>query len=116
MVTQPDYGGLVRYLMQPFLDSPQMLKTNVEVAGDSRRALVRVAFAPEDRGRMFGRGGRNIQAIRAVLEATAALHGQRVSLDVYGEAAHQSRASSDGASGEREQRPRRGDRPIRRRQ
>lgn len=113
MAENPDYEGLVNFLMKPFLDAPEALKTDVEQLGDKQRVLLRVAFSPDDRGRMFGRGGRNIQAIRTVLQATAALHDERVSLDIYGEAAHQSRSSSDeeGSSGQR-QRPRRGERPA----
>lgn len=116
MAGKPDYEGLLRFLMQPFLDSPDALKTDLEQLGDKRRVLLRVAFAPDDRGRMFGRGGRNIQAIRTVLETTAALYDQRVSLDVYGESAQQSRSGSDdGASGDRNRRPRRsGNRPSKR--
>ena len=116
MAGTPDYEGLIRFLMTPFLDSPTDLKTDVEQIGDKRRVLLRVAFAADDRGRMFGRGGRNIQAIRTVLETTAGLYDQRVSLDVYGESAHQSRSSSDDpGSGERSRRPRRHDRPTKRR-
>lgn len=116
MAGKPDYEGLIHFLMKPFLDSPDDLKTDVEQIGDKRRVLLRVAFSPDDRGRMFGRGGRNIQAIRTVLETTAAIYDQRVSLDVYGESAHQSRSGSeDGSSGERSRRPRRNNRPPRRR-
>lgn len=114
MAGQPNYEGIVSFLMKPFLDSPDALKTDVERLGDKQRVLLRVAFSPEDRGRMFGRGGRNIQAIRTVLQATAALYDERVSLDVYGESAHQSRSSSDEDSGgsRRRRPPRRGDRPA----
>lgn len=113
MAETPEYKGLVNFLMKPFLDSPDKLKTDVEQIGDKHRVLLRVAFDPEDRGRIFGRGGRNIQAIRTVLEATASLQGQRVSLDVYGESSHQSASGSseDGGSDSRQRRPRRGGRP-----
>jgi hypothetical protein len=116
MADKPDYEGLVRYLMLPFLDSPEDLKTDVEQLGNHRRVLLRVAFSPDDRGRMFGRGGRNIQAIRTVLETTSTLYEQRISLDVFGESSHQSRTSAeDTRSGDRNRRPRRGgDRPSRR--
>jgi len=114
MAEKPDYEGLINFLMKPFLDSPEALKTDVEQLGDKHRVLLRVAFDPEDRGRMFGRGGRNIQAIRTVLQATAALYDERVSLDVYGESAHQSRsgADEDGGGSRRRRSPRRGDRPA----
>lgn len=114
MAGTPNYEGLVSFLMKPFLDSPEALKTDVERLSDKQRVLLRVAFSPDDRGRMFGRGGRNIQAIRTVLQATAALYDERVSLDVYGESAHQSRSSSDDENGgARRRRPRKGgDRPA----
>lgn len=116
MAGKPDYEGLLRFLMKPFLDSPEELKTDLEQIGDKSRILLRVAFSLEDRGRMFGRGGRNIQAIRTVLETTAALYGERVSLDVYGESSQQARSGSEDASGnERSRRPRRGNRPSPRR-
>ena len=97
MAERPDYEGLVRFLMMPFLDSPEALKTDIERLNGHDNVWLRVAFSAEDRGRMFGRGGRNIQAIRTALKATAALHGQKVSLDVYGESLGQNR--SDGESG-----------------
>ena len=116
MADKPDYEELIHFLMTPFLDSPKDLKTDLEQIGDKRRLLLRVAFSPDDRGRMFGRGGRNIQAIRTVLETTATLYDQRVSLDVYGESAHQSRPNSDEAPpGGRNRRPRRNSRPPKRR-
>jgi predicted RNA-binding protein YlqC (UPF0109 family) len=109
MAQTPDYQGLIEHLMKPFLDSPEALKTNIESLSGGQKVWLRVAFSSEDRGRMFGRSGRNIQAIRTVLEATAALYGQRVSLDVYGETAHQARThDEDGSSGESNRRsPRR---------
>jgi predicted RNA-binding protein YlqC (UPF0109 family) len=116
MAEKPDYEGLLSFLMTPFLDTPDELKTDTEQLAGKRRILLRVAFSESDRGRMFGRGGRNIQAIRTVLETTAALYDERVSLDVYGESSHQSRSNDDGGSGNRSRRPRRnGGRPTKRR-
>lgn len=43
-----------------------------------------MAIEGEDKGRVFGRGGRNIQAIRTVLEAAATIKGQSLYLDIYG--------------------------------
>lgn len=104
----PDYEGLVRFLMAPFLDSPEELKTDAEVLSDHNKVWLRVAFSSEDRGRMFGRGGRNIQAVRTVLQATAALHAQKVSFDVYGESSSQGRSGEEGHGNGEERRRRRG--------
>lgn len=112
MAEKPDYEGLIRFLMAPFLDVPSEFKTDCEQPSANDKVWLRVAFSQEDRGRMFGRGGRNIQAIRTVLRSTAALHGKRLSLDIYGESSSQGRPgnggmSSDGADGRRRRRPER---------
>jgi predicted RNA-binding protein YlqC (UPF0109 family) len=48
------------------------------------RAWIRIAFDSVDKGRVLGRGGRNIQAIRMVIAASAELAGQTAYLDIYG--------------------------------
>ncbi|MEM0981544.1 MAG: KH domain-containing protein [Cyanobacteria bacterium P01_H01_bin.58] len=110
MVAKPNYEGLVKFLMTPFLEFPDHLKMDVEHLGAHNKMWLRVAFSPEDRGRMFGRGGRNIQAIRTVLQATAALQEQRAALDVYGESTGSDRggSSGNGGGGDRRRRGNRG--------
>lgn len=116
MAEKIDYEGLIRFLMMPFLDCPSELKTDCEAPNNHNTVWLRVAFSPDDRGRMFGRGGRNIQAIRTVLQATATLHGHKLALDVYGEGSSQGRSGGPGSSsgGPEGRRPRRGERPRRR--
>jgi predicted RNA-binding protein YlqC (UPF0109 family) len=80
----PDYLGLVRFLIQPFLESPDSLCVDCEMSTSMARVWIRVAFEGEDKGRVFGRGGRNIQAIRTVITAAAATAGHSVYLDIYG--------------------------------
>ncbi|MDJ0696511.1 MAG: KH domain-containing protein [Mastigocoleus sp. MO_167.B18] len=81
----PDYVGLVRYLMQPFLDSAESLSVDCELSGSRRkRAWIRIAFDNTDKGKIFGRGGRNIQAIRTVVAAAAEAAGHSVYFDIYG--------------------------------
>lgn len=82
--TPPDYAALVRFLVQPFLESPNSLKVDCEVIPSNPKVWIRLAFEGEDKGRVFGRGGRNIQAIRTVIEAAAKAAGQSVYLDIYG--------------------------------
>ncbi|MDX2242452.1 MAG: KH domain-containing protein [Leptolyngbyaceae cyanobacterium bins.302] len=91
----PNFETLVRFLIQPFLESPDALKLDCEVAPNRPRVWVRLAFEGADKGRVFGRGGRNIQAIRTVLEAIGQLSGYSVHLDVYGG----SPSSANGESG-----------------
>ncbi|MEM6252611.1 MAG: KH domain-containing protein [Cyanobacteria bacterium P01_D01_bin.156] len=91
----PDFEALVRFLVTPFLESPDALKLDSEPLANGQRLWIRVAFDGEDKGRVFGRGGRNIQAIRKVVRATGALHNCSVNLDVYGESSHESGESSE---------------------
>lgn len=81
---KPDFTGLVQYLLEPFLDHPDSLRIDCEMNAARSRAWVRVAFKEEERGRVFGRGGRNIQAIRTVVQAAGKLAGWTVHLDVFG--------------------------------
>ncbi|MEB3337754.1 MAG: KH domain-containing protein [Leptolyngbyaceae bacterium] len=89
----PDYVGLVRFLVEPFLESPESLRVDCEVAPNKPRVWVRLAFEGTDKGRVFGRGGRNIQAIRTVLQAAAQSVGKIAHLDVYGSDAAQEQAT-----------------------
>jgi hypothetical protein len=79
----PDYVGLIRFLIEPFLDSPAALKVDCEMSHVKERVWIRLAFEGTDKGRVFGRGGRNIQAIRTALQAVAQGAGQSVHLDIY---------------------------------
>ncbi len=74
---------MVRFLIQPFLESPESLKVHCEHSSAQRKTWIRLAFESEDKGRVYGRGGRNIQAIRTVLSAIAKSAGESVYLDIY---------------------------------
>lgn len=93
----PDYVGLVRFLVQPFLESPNSLSVDCEIFPNTARVWIRVAFEGEDKGRVFGRGGRNIQSIRTVIAASAALAGHFVYLDIYGGQAFTSTSDAEDA-------------------
>lgn len=83
----PNYGELVRFLLQPFLEEQQSLRLDCEISSNKKKVWIRVAFEGADRGRVFGRGGRNIQAVRSVLGGASHLAGQSVHLDIYGSGA-----------------------------
>ncbi|WP_313949298.1 KH domain-containing protein [Leptolyngbya sp. FACHB-261] len=85
MAAVPDYTQLARFLIAPLLDDPNSLKLDCEINSARQRAWLRVAFEGSDKGRVFGRGGRTIQAIRTVLEAAAQLVGYTIYLDIYGD-------------------------------
>jgi hypothetical protein len=111
-VSSPDYVELVKFLVQPFLESADALKVDCEIAPRPRRVLIRLAFEGEDKGRVFGRGGRNIQAIRTVLQAVAQTAGYSAHLDIYGSQSGGREGSDDKPALPRSQ-PRRPSRPSR---
>ncbi|ERN41795.1 putative RNA-binding protein (contains KH domain protein) [Rubidibacter lacunae KORDI 51-2] len=110
VATKPDYANLLRFLILPLLDTPDALRVDCEAYGQSQRVWVRVAFEQSEKGRVFGRGGRNIQAIRSVLGAAARAANQSVHLDIYGSGGDRSYGNGDGGGrrgGGRGRRPRR---------
>jgi hypothetical protein len=107
----PDFAGLVRFLVEPFLESPQSLSVDCEVSPRRGRVLVRLAFEGEDKGRVFGRGGRNIQAIRTVLQAVAQTVGYSAHLDIYGSHSNSREGDADDKPSPPKSQPRRPPKP-----
>jgi predicted RNA-binding protein YlqC (UPF0109 family) len=112
VAVSPDYEQLARFLIEPFLEDPQSLKINSEPNPQSKKIWLRVAFDKGDRGKVFGRGGRNIQAIRTTIQTAAAAQGESVFLDIYSDDPPQSddsgrreRSSSGGGNNRKRQSP-----------
>ncbi|KKI99912.1 KH domain-containing protein [Prochlorothrix hollandica] len=82
---QPDYGALIRFLIEPLLDSPSSLKVDCEVLGQGTRVFIRLAFADADKSVALGRGGRNVRAIQVLLKSVGQMAQQTVTLDIFGE-------------------------------
>lgn len=78
----PDYPSLVRLFIEPLIEDPDSLSVDVETTCHHSRVWLRVTFAGQDMGRVFGRGGRTLQAIRQVLSAAAQLANQSLILEV----------------------------------
>ena len=49
---------------------------------NGRMTIFKVQMRQSDVGRIIGRNGQTIQAIRALLTSSAARHGQRATLDI----------------------------------
>ncbi|MGR3279023.1 KH domain-containing protein [Acaryochloris marina] len=79
-----DYSVLVRFLVEPFLEASETLSIDCETNA-SGRVWIRLAFSGTDKGRVFGRGGRTIQAMRTVLEMAGKAANQTVYLEVFNE-------------------------------
>lgn len=72
--------AVTEYLVKAIVDEPD----GVVVEVDERRNAVtmRVHVAPSDMGRVIGRRGRVVQAIRAVVRAAGARDGVEARVDV----------------------------------
>lgn len=103
-MSSPDFSSLVKFLVEPFLDSPDSLRIDCEQNPTQSKVWIRVAFSGDERGKVFGRGGRNIQAIRSVVRATAALWGWSAYFDVFG-SSEQEGSSGHGSTSGRPPRP-----------
>ncbi len=80
----PDYGGLVRFLVEPLLETPESLQVDCELLPSVSKVWIRMAFEDPEKGRVFGRGGRNMHAVRTILEAAGNDAGESIYLDIYG--------------------------------
>ncbi|MGB3239225.1 MAG: KH domain-containing protein [Geitlerinemataceae cyanobacterium] len=83
-VSSPDYQELVKFLLVPFVDSPDSLKVDCERSNGNAKVWVRLAFDSTDKGRVLGRGGRNLNAVRSTLAALARVAGESIFLDIFG--------------------------------
>ena len=72
------------FLLEPFLEDPKTLSIHCEQVASTKKLWLRVAFDTNDKGKVFGRGGRNIKAIRTVLNTAATNVNQSIYLDIYG--------------------------------
>lgn len=79
----PDYVGLVKFLLEPFLEESESLQIHCESLSSTGKVWLRVAFDTDDKGKVFGRGGRNIQAVGTILKTAAKNANQSLHLDVY---------------------------------
>jgi predicted RNA-binding protein YlqC (UPF0109 family) len=70
---------LVTFVVQQLVSHPEDVVINVTQKGDIN--LLEIKVAPEDRGRVIGKEGHTIKALRALIDNTLP-KGQRVSLEL----------------------------------
>ena len=71
---------LVEFLVQELVDEPDAV--SIEESFDDRGPRYRVRVAPEDMGKVIGRGGRTAKAIRTVVRAAAQRQGHGAMVDI----------------------------------
>jgi predicted RNA-binding protein YlqC (UPF0109 family) len=71
---------LLADLARELVDDPEAVRVEAEERDGA--LVLRLHVAPADRGRVIGRGGRIVRALRTVVRASAAREGRRVLVEV----------------------------------
>lgn len=76
-----DLGGLVRTLVEPIVEYKDDLEI-IETEQDDDVLLIEVRVHEEDTGKVIGRQGRVIKAIRTITRAAASRAGAHVDVEL----------------------------------
>ncbi|MFB1480826.1 KH domain-containing protein [Corallococcus sp. RDP092CA] len=71
---------LLTYLAKALVDQPDQVSLRISEADGGR--LYELKVAPEDVGKVIGRDGRTVNALRTLLNAAAQKQGQKVRLEI----------------------------------
>jgi hypothetical protein len=74
---------LVEYLAKALVDDPDQVRVTEVVTGPD--VLLELRVAPDDMGRIIGRNGRVISAIRSLVQVCAAREARRAQLELIEE-------------------------------
>lgn len=72
--------ALIEYLAKALVDQPEAVR--VEEKTTEHSLVLELKVSPEDLGRIIGKNGRTVKAIRQLLSTAAAKSKQKVSLSV----------------------------------
>jgi uncharacterized protein len=72
---------LLQYLARTLVDAPDDVSVESFEEEDGT-VVLELHVAEDDAGKVIGRGGRTVAALRTVMKAASARHGQRVLVDV----------------------------------
>ena len=72
---------LLEHLVRALVDRPDQVRIE-EFTEDEGTVVFELSVAPEDYGKVIGRGGRTAQAIRTVVKAAGVRSEKRVLVDI----------------------------------
>ncbi len=72
---------VLEYLVRTLVDEPDQVKVE-GFEEDDGTVVLEVHVAEDDAGKVIGRGGRTVAALRSVMKACSVRHGGRVLVDV----------------------------------
>jgi len=73
--------GLIEYMARALVDAPEQVEV-AEVENRGTFVIYELHVAPDDMGRVIGKGGRVANAMRALLRVVGAREGKRVQLEI----------------------------------
>jgi predicted RNA-binding protein YlqC (UPF0109 family) len=76
----PATRPLVEFLARALVEDPGSV--SVEEVGENGDLVLEVRVAPDDLGRLIGRGGRVANALRTVAKASAVRDDRRISVEI----------------------------------
>ena len=71
---------LIRYIAQSLVENPDQVEVVEKEGADS--IIYELHVAPDDMGKVIGRGGRIAKEIRAIMKAVAQRRGVRVNVEI----------------------------------
>jgi predicted RNA-binding protein YlqC (UPF0109 family) len=75
-----DFGDLTLFIASNIVNDKETVSVRVRPGG--RQTVVEIKASADDMGKLIGKNGRNIDAIRTVVRAAGLRHRQRVQVDV----------------------------------
>jgi uncharacterized protein len=75
-----DFADLALFITQNIVADKDSVSVRLRPGG--RQQVVEIKASAEDMGKLIGKNGRNIDAIRTVVRAAGLRHRQRVQVDV----------------------------------
>lgn len=73
-------AAVLKYIVEHIVDDPNQI--SIGATSDDRGPVLLLSVAEDDRGKIIGRQGRIVQAIRTVVKAATVGTGERVSVEI----------------------------------
>jgi hypothetical protein len=79
-MTTTNMREFIEYIVRSLVDDPSQVRVT-EIEG-ANTIIYELRVAPEDMGRVIGKGGRTANAMRTLVRVLAAKQGKRVTLEI----------------------------------
>lgn len=88
----------VEYIVKNLVDNPDQVR--IREVGGTQTLILELAVEKSDIGKIIGKRGKTINAIRTLLMSVASRNGLRVSLEILEEGEEGSKASTEESAAE----------------